>query len=178
MLKKILIALTVVVTIALLVIATRPATYRVERSVVIEESASRVYDTVANLERWNLWSPWAKLDPAMKTTHTGTPPAPGSVYTWAGNDQVGEGRMTITEVHPLLQVKIVEFSPFASTNETTFDLYQEKGGPRVAWIMIGQNGFVGKAMSIFVDFDRMIGPDFEKGLANLKAGIEGGAFPR
>lgn len=180
MLKKILLGFAALVVVLVAVIATRPSAYRVERSLIVEETPSRAYDVICNLKRWNEWSPWAHLDPAMKTTFSGTPCAPGSSFTWAGNDQVGEGRMTITEVHPPLQAKIkLEFlKPFASTNETIFDLYVEKGGTRVVWIMNGQNGFVGKAMSLFMDFDKMIGPDFERGLATLKKGVEDGTLAR
>ena len=180
MLKKILLGLAALVLVLVAVIATRPSDYRVERSLIIEETPSRAYDVICNLKRWNEWSPWAHLDPAMKTTFTGTPCAPGSSYAWVGNDQVGEGRMTITEVHPPLQAKIkLEFlKPYASTNETIFDLYAEKAGTRVVWIMNGHNGFVEKAVSLFMDFDKMIGADFERGLATLKKGIEDGTIAR
>ncbi|MBK9520013.1 MAG: SRPBCC family protein [Anaeromyxobacter sp.] len=180
MLKKILVVVAALFAVLLVVIATRPATYRVERSLVVDEGVRRLYDTVADLQRWSAWSPWARLDPAMKSTFTGTPAAPGSVYTWSGNDKVGEGRMTVTEVHPPLQVKIkLEFlKPWQSTAETVFDLYAEKGGTRVVWIMTGTHDFLGKAMSLFMDMDKAIGPDFERGLATLKQITEDGTLAR
>lgn len=180
MLKKALAVVVVLLVVLVAVVATRPATYRVERSLVIEESPRVLFDMVADFHKWAHWSPWAKLDPAMKTTYAGTPGQVGSSYHWVGNDKVGEGRMTIVEVRPPLQAKVkLEFlEPWASTNETVFDLYAESGGTRVVWIMRGELDFVGKAMSLFMDMDKAIGPDFERGLAALKSGAEDGTIPR
>lgn len=180
MLKKILVVLVVLVAALVAVVATRPATFRIERSLVIEQSPRALYDAVADFHKWEHWSPWAKLDPAMKTTYEGTPGQVGSSYFWSGNDKVGEGRMTVTEVHPPLQVKIrLEFlKPWKATNQTILDLYEESVGTRVVWIMQGENDFLGKAMSLFMDMDKMVGPDFERGLANLKKGVEDGTIPR
>jgi polyketide cyclase/dehydrase/lipid transport protein len=179
MLKKILAAVVVLVVALVVLVATRPARFRVERSLVIEESPRALYEVVADFHRWERWSPWARLDPAMKTTFDGTPGQVGSSYHWAGNEKVGEGRMTITEAHPPLQAKMrLEFlRPWKSTNETVFDLYVESGGTRLVWIMTGELDFMGKAMSLFMDMDKAVGPDFEKGLAAIKAGVDAGALP-
>ncbi|MCM2334002.1 MAG: SRPBCC family protein [Anaeromyxobacteraceae bacterium] len=179
MLKKIAVALLVLVAALVALVATRPAGFRVERSLVIEESPRLLFDAVADFRKWEAWSPWARLDPAMKTTFGGAPSAVGSTYHWAGNDEVGEGRMTLTEIHPPLQAKIkLEFlKPGKATNECVFDLYVEPGGTRVVWIMRGEHDFLGKAMSLFMDLDRAVGPDFERGLAQLKAAAEGGTLP-
>lgn len=179
MLKKIVVALLVLVAALVALVATRPAGFRVERSLVIEESPRLLFDAVADFRKWEAWSPWARLDPAMKTTFGGAPSAVGSTYHWAGNDEVGEGRMTLTEIHPPLQAKIkLEFlKPWKATNECVFDLYVEPGGTRVVWIMRGEHDFLGKAMSLFMDLDRAVGPDFERGLAQLKAAAEGGTLP-
>jgi hypothetical protein len=180
MLKKALAVVVVLVVVLVAVVATRPARFRVERSLVIEESPRVLFDMVADFHKWEHWSPWARLDPAMKTTYEGKPGLVGSSYRWAGNDKVGEGRMTITEVNPPLQAKVkLEFlKPWPSTNETIFDLYAESGGTRVVWIMRGELDFMGKAMSLFMDMDKAIGPDFERGLAALKRGAEDGTIPR
>jgi uncharacterized protein YndB with AHSA1/START domain len=179
-LKKILLGLVAVVAVLLVVVATRPADYRVERSLVIQAPPDTLFGAVADFHAWDKWSPWAKLDPAMKTDFQGPTGEVGSSYSWTGNDKVGEGRMTITAVQPGRQVKVkLEFlKPWASTTETVFDLFPETGGTRVVWIMRGQNDFVGKAMCLFMDMDKMIGPDFERGLSQLKQGAEGGAFQR
>ncbi len=179
MLKKIVVALLVLAAALLALVATRPAKFRVERSLVIEESPRLLFDAVADFRKWEAWSPWARLDPAMKTTYTGNPSAVGSTYHWVGNDKVGEGRMTLTEIHPPLQAKIkLEFlKPWKATNECVFDLYAESGGTRVVWIMRGEHDFLGKAMSLFMDLDKAVGPDFERGLSQLKAAAEGGTLP-
>ncbi len=178
MLKKILAVLVVLVVALAAFVATRPGKYRVERSLVIDESPRRLFDTVADFHTWEKWSPWAKLDPAMKTTFDGPVARPGSTYAWVGNAKVGEGRMVITETHPPLQVKMrLEFiKPWPSTNETIFDLYVETAGTRVVWIMQGELDFLGKAMTLFMDMDKAIGPDFERGLASLKRGAEDGSL--
>lgn len=178
MLKKILAVVVVLVVALVAFVATRPGKYRVERSVVIEESPRRLYDAVADFHSWERWSPWAKLDPAMKTTFDGPVARPGSTYAWVGNSKVGEGRMVITETHPPLQVKMrLEFlKPWPSTAETIFDLYVETAGTRVVWIMQGDLDLMGKAMGLFMDMDKAIGPDFERGLAALKKGAEDGTL--
>jgi hypothetical protein len=180
MLKKALAVVVVLVVVLVAVVATRPARFRVERSLVIEESPRVLFDVVADFRKWEHWSPWARLDPAMKTTFDGSPGLVGSSYHWAGNDKVGEGRMTITEAHPPLQAKMrLEFlRPWRSTSETIFDLYAETGGTRIVWIMQGDLDFMGKSMSLFMDMDKAIGPDFERGLAALKRGAEDGSIPR
>jgi len=182
MLRKILgvVALAVVVLAVVLaaVAATRPARFRVERSLVIQESPRALYDTVADFHRWERWSPWAGLDPAMKTTFEGQPGQVGSSYHWVGNDKVGEGRMTITEARSPLELKIrLEFlAPWKSTSETVFAFFAEASGTRVVWVMSGELDFMGRAMSIFVDMDKGVGPDFERGLAGLKKLADGGAL--
>jgi len=180
MVKKVLLAVAALLLILVAVVATRPARFRVERSLVMAAPPDALYAQVADFRRWEGWSPWAKLDPAMKTTYTGTPGEVGATYAWAGDDKVGEGRMTILELHPPGQVKVkLEFlKPFQATNETTFDLTAEPGGTRVVWSMRGENGFIGKAMSLVMDMDRMVGADFEKGLAQLQRAGQAAAAPR
>jgi len=171
MLKKLLIAVVVVVAVFVAFAATRPASYRVTRSRTIGAPASVVYAQVADFHQWDKWSPWAKLDPAMKTTHTGPVAAPGSSYAWSGNDKVGEGKMTLVEAVPGQRLRItLEFlKPFAATSATEFGFAPRQGGTETTWTMEGHNSFVAKAFSVFMDMDKMIGNDFEKGLAQLKA---------
>jgi uncharacterized protein YndB with AHSA1/START domain len=184
MLKKIL--LTIVALIALAVVGvgaaalTRPDAFKVERSVTMSVPPEAIYQQVADFKAWDRWSPWAKLDPAMKTEFGGAPGAPGATYHWAGNDQVGEGRMTITEVVPPSRVAIkLEFiKPWTATNDTTFVLAPEGNGTRVTWSMTGKNDFMGKVFSVFMDVDAMVGKDFEKGLAQLAAASATGAPAR
>jgi uncharacterized protein YndB with AHSA1/START domain len=174
MLKKILVAVAVLVVALVVLVATRPGEFRVERSVLVAAPPERVFAQVSDFHAWSGWSPWAKLDPAMKTDYSGTDGQIGAAYHWVGNDKVGEGRMTITELAPPRRVAIrLEFlKPFAATNTTVFDLAQEQGGTRVAWVMSGRNDTVGKLFSLFMDMDKMVGGDFERGLAALKAQAE------
>jgi uncharacterized protein YndB with AHSA1/START domain len=176
MLKKILLTLIfVVLGVPLLVVAvafTRPATYTVQRSITIAARPEAVYATVVDFRQWERWSPWAKLDPKQKTTLVGE--GVGAVYTWDGDDKVGAGRMTIVEAVPSSKVGIkLEFlRPFESMSQTSFLVVPEGSGSRVNWLMSGTNGMVARAMSVFMDMDKMIGPDFEKGLASLKGEVE------
>jgi uncharacterized protein YndB with AHSA1/START domain len=181
MLKKVL--LVVVAAVALVVVGVgllalrQPDTYKVERSIAMAVPPEAVYQQVSDFKAWDRWSPWAKLDPKMKTEFGGTPGAPGSTYYWVGDDKVGEGRMTITEAAPPLRVAIkLEFmKPFASVADTAFTLAPQGAGTKVTWSMAGKNEFLGKVMCVFMDMDKMIGKDFEKGLAQLAAASATGA---
>ena len=176
MLKKILLAaILAFLAVPLLVVvvaATRPATYLVQRSITVAAPPEAVYATIVDFRRWERWSPWARLDPGQKTTVVGE--GIGSIYTWSGNDKVGAGRMTIVEAVPGSKVGIkLEFQrPFESTSETSFLVVPDGAGSRLTWLMKGTNGYVARALSIFMDMDKMIGPDFEKGLATLKVEVE------
>lgn len=167
-----LIAIGVVVLLmiaALAFMATRPADFRIERSAQVDASRNVVFSIINDLRRWGEWSPYEKRDPNMKRIFEGPSSGPGAIYTWSGNNQVGEGRMTIVESRPGELVSMeLEFSrPFKSTNEVNFELTASEGGTRVTWIMDGKNNFRTKAMSLFMNMDEMVGKDFEQGLANL-----------
>ena len=170
MLKKIGIAIAALVVVLALVIATRPSTYRVTRSTTTSASPAVAYAQVADFHRWDAWSPWAHLDPNMQTSYAGPESAVGSSYGWKGNDQVGEGRMTIVEARPAeaLGIRLEFLKPWQATNSTRFEFAQVATGTRITWTMDGENNFVGKAFSLVSNMDQMIGSDFERGLAGLK----------
>ncbi|MFL5311073.1 MAG: SRPBCC family protein [Myxococcales bacterium] len=174
MLKKLLLAVVVVLAAFALFVATRPASYRVSRSAAIAAPAPIVYAQVADFRQWEKWSPWAKLDPSMKTTFEGPTAAPGSSYTWSGNDKVGEGKMTIVAARrgEMVRIRLEFVKPFASTNSTAFTFAPKGGMTETTWTMEGHNDFAGKAFSVFMNMDKMIGNDFEKGLSQLKAVAE------
>jgi hypothetical protein len=174
MVKKLLLAVLVVLVAFAVFVATRPAAYSVSRSTTIAAAPMVVYTQVADFHRWDAWSPWAKLDPAMKTTFAGPVAAPGSSYAWTGNDKVGEGRMTIVDARPGERVAIrLEFiKPFEATSSTEFSFASTGGATQTTWTMEGRNNFAGKLFSIFTDMDKMIGNDFDKGLAQLKTVAE------
>jgi hypothetical protein len=171
MLKKILIALAVLVVGFLIVVAMQPSDYRVERSARIAASPAVVFGQINDLHRYELWNPWAKFDPAAKYTHSGAPVGVGASLAWAGNSQVGEGRMTIRESRPNDEVRMtLEFiKPFASVATTDFSIREDGGQSIVTWSMYGRKNFMSKAMCLFMSMDKMIGGQFEEGLATLKA---------
>jgi hypothetical protein len=170
MIKKILLSLLALAVVFLGYVATRPDTFRITRSVVVAAPPSEVYPRLADFRRWEAWSPWAKLDPTMKVDYPGKQGEPGAGYTWKGNDKVGEGRMTIVSADPdrSVTIKLEFIKPWAQTNNTTFDLAPDAGGTRVTWSMTGDHDFVGKLFAVFVNMDKVVGGDFEKGLGQLK----------
>jgi hypothetical protein len=179
MMRKLLIAIVVLAVVLIGVVATRPATYHVERSATIDAQAATVFPKINDFHNWKEWSPWEKLDPNMTTEFGGADAGTGATYHWVGNKDVGEGRMTITESQPHEKVVIrLEFlKPWPATSTTTFTLTPAATGTQVAWAMDGKNDFTAKAMSLFMSMDQMIGKDFEKGLASLKTVSEGTAAP-
>ena len=148
--------------------------YTVERSTTIDAPPARIYAQVANFHRWRAWSPWEGLDPDLRRTYTGPDTGSGATYAWAGNRKAGEGRMEITEVSEPTRVSIdLQFlKPFKARNETVFDIRPEGSGARVTWAMTGRRTLVTKIMGVFKSMDAMVGPDFERGLASLKATVE------
>jgi hypothetical protein len=180
MLKKIILGivvmLVVLIAVCLVLVMMQPAHYQVERSATINAPATTVFPLVNDFHKWDSWSPWAKLDPAMKTTFEGPAAGTGAMYSWAGNSQVGEGKMTITESRPsdLIKIKLEFIKPFAATNATDFTFTPSGNATNVKWTMAGDNNFIGKAFSLFMNMDKMIGADFEKGLAQMKTVAESG----
>lgn len=174
MAKKVLIALGVLLGVLLVVIVLQPATYHVERSVVVKAPPAVVFPFANNFKQWHVWSPWSKLDPDMKTTYSDPPAGKGATYEWVGNDDVGQGKMTIIESVPDEKVAIdLHFiTPFESQAQTDVLLAKEGEGTKVTWTMHGDNTFMGKAMGLFMSMDDMIGADYEKGLAALKPLVE------
>ena len=169
--------LAAVIVVLLIVIATRPSTYRVERHATIAAPVDLVFAQVKDFRKWEAWSPWGKLDPAMKTTFGGTQGEVGAVYEWEGNDDVGAGRMTLTAIKPNERVDIkLEFvKPFESRADNGFMVASAGSDTKITWFMTGENNFMGKAFGLFMDMDQMIGKDFEKGLADMKKVAEGAA---
>lgn len=169
MLKKIVLGLVAIIVVLGVVVTLQPASYHVERSLVVPGSPEVAYAVVNNLHQWSRWSPWEKLDPKMKKTLEGPESGVGSKYTWSGNDDVGEGNMLITAVTPnkKVQMDLNFLKPFESASKTDFTLEAADGGTKVTWGMDGQNDFMGKAFGLVMDFDKQVGGDFEEGLANL-----------
>ena len=174
MLKKIAVAVVVALVVLLLFATTRPDNFRVERRIVVQAPAEKIQPLIADFHRWGDWSPWERLDPALQRTFGGPASGVGSTYAWKGNKDVGSGRMEIKDAQPAkvaIQLDIIE--PYEGHNTAEFTLAPQGSGTEVAWVMFGPMPYVSKLMSVFVSMDSLIGKDFEKGLAQMKAVAEG-----
>jgi polyketide cyclase/dehydrase/lipid transport protein len=170
MLKKIAIGVGLVIVAVLIIAANKPDSFRVQRVTVIHASADEVFPMIDDFSRWSTWSPWEKLDPAMQRTISVPPAGKGAVYSWKGNSEAGAGRMEIIESTPTskLTIKLDFIEPFEGHNVTHFTLLPRGDSTEVTWAMDGPAPFVTKLMQVFIDMDKMIGKDFEAGLANMK----------
>lgn len=177
--KKIAIGLVGAIAALAVTIQLRPDQYEVSRSVLVAATPAAAHELVNDFHKWDGWSPWAKLDPAMKVTYSGPTSGVGAAYYWVGNSDVGEGKMKIRESKPGERVGIdLEFlQPFPSTSDTVFTFTPEGTGTRVKWNMSGKSAFMTKAMDLFIGMDSMIGKDFEKGLSQLKQLAESSPKP-
>ncbi len=171
MVKKVLLGLAVVLAAFAAFVSTRSDTFRIERSTRIDAPADVAFAQVNDFHAWEAWSPWAKVDPAMKQSYEGPAAGVGAGYAWEGNDKAGKGKMTITESRApqRVAIKLDFLEPFAATHAVEFAFKPAgEGKTDVSWTMTGNKNFLSKAMCVFMDMDAMIGPDFEKGLAGLK----------
>lgn len=173
MIKTIVILVIIVIILAALLIyaATRPDSFRVERSTSIKASPEKIFALLNDFHRWPAWSPWEKLDPAMNRAHGGSEAGRGAIYEWDGNSKVGKGRMEILESTPSsrIRIKLDFIRPFEGHNTAEYTLEPKGDSTQVTWAMYGPSPYMAKVMGIFTSMDRMIGKDFEAGLANLKA---------
>ena len=145
-----------------------------ERSARIDAPPARVYAQIANFRQWPKWSPWEDVDPNLQRTYSGAESGLGAVYAWSGNRKAGQGRMEITEADEpsLVRIDLVFEKPWKARNDTSFVIRPEGLGSHVTWSMTGQRTLITKAMGVFKSMDKFLGPDFEKGLARLKATAE------
>ena len=174
MLTPILIGLAILVVLFVAIAASRPSDFRVTRSIVIAAPAKTVFERVNNLHQWETWNPWGKLDPNAKMTYDGPPAGIGASYAWTGNCKVGTGRNTIVESKPdgWIQFRLEFVKPMKAVNTAEFTFKSEGAQTAVMWTMTGKNNFVGKAVGLFINCDKMVGDQFEKGLADLKSVVE------
>lgn len=176
MLKIALIVIAVIVVAILVFAATRPNTFRVQRSASIKAPPEKIFPFINDFHSWGLWSPWEKIDPALKRTFSGAPSGKGAMYAWEGNSKVGSGNMEITESSPpgKILIKLDFIKPFEGHNVTDFTLEPKGDSTEVTWLMHGPVPYIGKIMHMFINMDKMVGGQFETGLANLKAAAEQG----
>ena len=174
MFKKILLGIAAIIIVFLAVVALQPADFRVTRSITIAAPPEVVFAQVNELKKWEAWSPWAKLDPNAKNNYEGPAAGVGAAFAWSGNNQVGEGRMTITESrsNELVRFKLEFVKPMAGTSTSEFTFKPEGNQTTVTWTMSGKNNFVGRAMCLFMNMDKMVGGQFEQGLATMKSVAE------
>lgn len=171
MLKKILLAVGILLVVFIIVVALQPSDFRIVRSTQVSAPPERVFPLVNDFHQWQEWSPWAKLDPAAKNSFEGPSSGVGAIFRWSGNNEVGEGSMTITESKPSERILLrLEFlKPMAGTSLTEFTFQPQGDKTVVTWAMTGQNNFVGRAMCLVMNMDKMVGGQFEKGLETMKA---------
>jgi uncharacterized protein YndB with AHSA1/START domain len=172
MIKKLLIGLAVIIAIIAIVLiaaATRPADFRIERSATLSASPAALFEHVNNHRKFNVWNPFMKLDPNVKSTYDGPEAGVGAVCSWDGNMNVGAGSCTIVESKPneLVRCRMDWKRPMEGTATVDFTFKPEGDKTVVTWTMYGKNNFMGKVMSLFMDCEKMCGPQFEKGLASL-----------
>ncbi|MGX5735482.1 SRPBCC family protein [Bosea thiooxidans] len=178
MLKTVLLSLlglvVVGVAVVLILAARKPDSFQVTRSATINAPPERIYPLIADFRAWDAWSPWEKKDPAMQRSFGGAEAGTGATYAWSGDKNVGEGSMRIVEAAAPSRValKLDFLKPFETHNDVVFALTPKGGTTTVTWIMTGPTPFIGKILHVFMDMDRMIGGDFESGLAAMKAAAE------
>lgn len=164
--------LAIAIAIVLILASTKPATFSIQRSAVIRAPADRIFPLVNDFRQWTKWSPWEKRDPALKRSYGGAASGTGAIYAWEGNKNIGSGRMEILDASSpsKITIKLDFFKPFEAHNTAEFTFVPEAGASatNVVWVMRGPSSFMSKVMQVFMNFDKMIGKDFEAGLASLK----------
>jgi uncharacterized protein YndB with AHSA1/START domain len=168
----VIIAITVAIAIAVVLIlaATKPATFSVQRATTVRAPPEKIFPSINDFHQWGTWSPWEDTDPAMKRTYSAAGSGKGAVYAWNGNKNVGTGRMEILEVSApsKIVIKLDFFKPFEAHNTAEFTMLPQGDATSLTWLMHGPAPFMSKVMQVFMNMDKMIGKDFEAGLANLK----------
>ena len=174
MLKTIAIIVVVLIAAILGYAMTMPDNFRVQRTTSIKAPPEKIFPLINDLHRWGSWSPWEKMDPEMKRTYSGSASGKGAAYAWQGNRKVGEGRMEIADTSPpsKVTIKLDFMKPFEAHNTAEFTLEPKGDSTNVTWAMYGPSEYMAKVIGVFVSMDKMIGKDFETGLANLKTVAE------
>lgn len=174
MLKTISIIVVVLLVALLAFAATRPNTFRIERTTTIHAAPEKIFVLINDFHAWEKWSPWEKVDPAVKRTYNGAASGKGAVYEWSGNNDVGQGRMQIIESTPPSKITImIDFiAPFAAHNTVEFKLLTLGDSTTVSQAMFGPSPYISKLMGVFFNMDKMIGQKYEEGFAALKALVE------
>jgi hypothetical protein len=164
------VVLAVAIAIVLILAATKPARFSVQRATTVKAPPDAIFPLINDFHRWGTWSPYENKDPAMKRSYSGAESGKGAVYAWDGNKNVGSGRMEIldTSAPTKIVIKLDFFTPFEGHNTAEFTMLPQGDATNLTWLMHGPAPFMSKLMQVFMNIDNMIGKDFEVGLANLK----------
>ena len=164
------VVLAIAIAIVLILAATKPDTFSVQRTTTVKAPPEKIFFLINDFHQWGTWSPYENKDPAMKRTYSGADSGKGAVYAWDGNKNVGSGRMEILEASApsKIVIKLDFFAPFEGHNTAEFTMLPQGDATSVTWLMHGPAPFMAKIMHVFMNIDRMVGKDFETGLANLK----------
>ena len=165
-----MIAVVLAIAIILILAAAKPDRFSVQRATTVKAPPERIFPLINDFHQWATWSPYENKDPAMKRSYSGTASGKGAVYAWEGNKNVGSGRMEILDASApaKIVIKLDFFTPFEGHNTAEFTMLPQGDATNVTWLMYGPLPFMGKIMHVFINMDRMVGKDFEIGLANLK----------
>jgi uncharacterized protein YndB with AHSA1/START domain len=174
MIKKLALIVVAILVLILAMASMQPSTFGVKRMTTIKAPPEKIAALIGDFHNWQSWSPWEHLDPQMKRTFSGPPSGKGAIYSWEGNSDVGAGRMEVTDMAgpSRIVIKLDFLLPLETHSTTEFALAPQGDETMVTWNMTGPMPFVSKIMSVFMSMDTMIGKDFEKGLAQMKAAAE------
>ena len=164
------VVLAIAIAIVLILAATKPDTFEVRRAATVKAPPEKIFALISDFHQWGSWSPWENKDPAMQRSYGGAASGRGAVYAWEGNKNVGSGRMEILEASPpsKIVIKLDFLKPFEAHNTAEFTMLPQGNATSITWLMHGPASFMVKVMHVFINMDRMVGKDFEAGLANLK----------
>jgi uncharacterized protein YndB with AHSA1/START domain len=173
MFKVIGLVIALLIAGVLIYATTKPDTFRMERTITIKAPPEKINAFLSDFKQWAAWSPWEEKDPAMKRSYSGAVSGKGAVYGWEGNNKVGTGSMEVMDVQPQkVTVKLDFLKPFEAHNTADFILEPQGDSTKVTWAMFGPSNYANKVMNVVFSMDKMVGPDFEAGLAKLKAAAE------
>ncbi len=171
MIKTIAIVLALLIAAVLIYAATKPDSFRIERSATIKAPPEKIFALIDDFHQWQAWSPWENIDPGLKRSYSGAASGVGAVYEWSGNNDIGQGRMEIVESNPSTKVslKLDFITPFEAHNRVDFTLAQQGETTTITQAMYGPSPYMSKLMTLFFSMDKMVGEKYEEGLANLKS---------
>ena len=171
---ELLAAFVALIAIVAIAASMQPTNFSYSRSATFKATPAAVFEQVNDFHKWDAWSPWSKLDPNAKSTFEGPTSGEGSKFSWDGNNDVGAGSMTIVESKPndVVRIRLEFFRPMAGVCDTTMKIEPKGDETKLTWTMAGENSFPAKVMSLFMDCEKMVGDQFEKGLSNMKAIVE------